>query len=471
MVPVGVIKLNYLNEGGMAVMRGINVLALGLAMLLVGLLAGVAQAQFPMTGAGFDPDAPATIFTQVAYSDEDGKLIIYHVLRPGPFFTSDQTGVVYRFKNSNGMGCERFRPVFQDGTTLRDDTPAFAQLGPGLSESDTARRTITDVFYSGDCPPRREQPRSEEEVLALEDAGDVELVPDVDIVNAPTTPSPNLRPDWSMWEGSPNGPNVFDGSPSAQSVADNAELLDVVTNADGDLIGLPQMPRTRHKGFAEGRSVWYITYEICSDEQWSDTGFCSGDGVKDIFFTRYGSSITGIDMTNIAFGTPFPKAEVASGNSPATGGNYSPIWLGACVGGNWVENADRSDAYDGTDVGFGPGGANCFGPTPQEVQDFTSANGITLPSEIFPEDDPRHASQVRTSADFAALDGMNGFSATTAPWAGKLKVINCPILMVDLNNDRQFTTNEFMNFPNNVLEASRGGNFSVFNPGSPFLGE
>ena len=453
-------------------MRRSNMLTLGLAVLLVGLLAWSAHAQFPMTGPGFDPDAPSTIFTQVAYSDEDGRLIVYHVLRPGPFFTSDLTGVVYRFKDdATGQGCPRFRPVFQDGTTLRDDTPAFAQLGEALSDADDARRSITDVFFLNGCPPRREQPRSEEEVLALEEAGEVELVPDVDIVNAPSVPSPNMRPDWSLWEGSPDGVNVFDGSLSAQKISDNAEIADIVTNDSGDLIGLPQMPRPRHKGFAEGRSMWYVTYEICSDEQWSDTGFCSGDGVKDIFFIRYGSTITGTDMTNIAFGIPFPKAAIAEGNTPATAGNYSPIWAGACVGGNWVENPERSEAYEGTEAGFGPGGANCFGPTPQEVKDFTSSNNLTLPSEIFPEDDPRHGAQIRTSADFAALEGMNGFNPTTEPWAGKLKIINCPIFAVDMNNDRQFSTDEFITFPNNVLEPSRGGNFNVFNPGSPFLGE
>ena len=274
-----------------------------------------------------------------------------------------------------------------------------------------------------------------------------------------------------MWEGAPNGVNIFDGSLSTQSVADNAEMLDIVTNDAGDFVSLPQMPRPRAKGFSEGKSMWYITYEICSDEQWSDTGFCSGDGVKDIFFIRYGSSIGATGMTNIAFGTPFPKAEIAAGNSPSTGGNYSPIWAGACVGGNWVENTDRSDAYEGTATSFGPGGANCFGPTPQEVKDFTASNGLVLPSEIFEADDPRHGGQIRTSADFAALDGMNGFDSTTAPWSGKLKIINCPIFAVDLNGDRKFTTNEFITFPNNVLEATAGGNFNVFNQGSPFLGE
>jgi len=449
----------------------LNAYMFGIALIVLGLLASPASAQFPKQGAGFAPDAPATIFTQVAYSDEEGKLIVYHVLRPGPFFTSTETGTVYRFKNSDGVGCERFRPVFEDASTLRDDTPAFAQLGPGLSEADKARRTVTDVFYSGDCPSRKEQPKSESAVLDLEASGDVELVPDVDIVNAPSVPSPRMRPDWSMWEGAPNGANPFDGSKSSQSIMSNEELKDVVVNDDGDMIGLPQMPRPRHKGFADGKGMWYVTYEVCSDEQWSDTGFCSGDGVKDIFFIRYGSSISETGQTNIAFGTPFPKAAVASGNSPATGGNYSPIWAGVCVGGGWSENEERSSKFEGTDAPFGPGGANCFGPTPQEVKDFTSSNSLTLPSEIFPEDDPRHGAQIRTSADFADLEGMNGFNPTTEPWAGKLKIINCPIFAVDMNNDRKFSTDEFLTFPNFVLEPSRGGNFTVFNPGSPFLGE
>ena len=271
-------------------MRGSKFLTLSLALLLVGFLAGSAQAQFPTTGAGFE--GPAAIFTQVAYSDEAGRLIVYHVLRPGPFFTSDQTGVVYRFKDDAGVGCPRFRPVFADGTTLRDDTPAFLQLGDGLSDADDARRSVTDVFYSGECPSRKEQPRSEAEVLALADAGMAELVPDQDIINAPSVPSPKMRPDWLLWEAAPDGANPFDGTTSAQKISDNADLLDVVTNADGGMIGLPQMPRPRHKGFSEGQSMWYITYEICSDEQWSDTGFCSGDG--DRKSTRLNSSHTDI---------------------------------------------------------------------------------------------------------------------------------------------------------------------------------
>lgn len=454
-------------------MKASKAITLALVTLMLGFFVTNAQAAFPGTGAGFAPDAPATIFTQVAYSDEDGKLILYHVLRPGPFFTSDQTGVVYRIKDNDGNGCgQKVRPIFADGTVLFDKTPAFAQLGPGLSESDTARRSITDVFYTGECPTKKTQPRSEEEILDLEAAGEVELVPDVDFVNAPSTPSPTMRPDWSMWEGAPNGANMFDGTPSSQSVADNAELLDIVTNADGGFVGLPQMPRPRHKGFSEGKGMWYITYEICSDEQWSDTGFCSGNGVKDIFFIRYGSSIGHTGMTNIAFGTPFPKAEVASGNSPTTGANYSPIWAGACVGGAWAENDDRMGAFEGTNVGFGPGGANCFGPTPQEVKAFTADNAISLSGDdSFEAGDARIGNQIRTSADFALLDGMNGFNPITTPWAGKLKIINCPIFAVDLNGDRQFTTDEFIQFPNNVLTSTSGGNFNVFNPGSPFLGE
>ena len=447
-------------------MRGSRLLTLSLALLLVGFLAGSAQAVFPLTGAGFD--GPAAIFTQVAYSDEDGKLIMYHVLRPGPFFTSDKSGVVYRFKDSDGIGCgPKFRPVFADGTTLRDDTPAFAQLGEGLSEADTARRLVTDVFYSGACPSRKVQPKSEEEVFALEAAGEVELVPDADIVNAPSVPSPSKRSDWKLWEGAPDSYNPFDGSLSAQKISDNAELLDVVSNDAGDIIGLPNMPRPRSKGFSEGKSMWYITYEVCSDIQWSDTGFCSGEGVKDIFFIRYDPTLTAIHQTNIAAGVPFPKAEIEAGNSPSTGGNYSPIWAGACVGGNWVENTARSDAFEGTDKGFGPGGANCFGPTSAETKDWTSSNGLTFPSEIFDEGDDRRGGQMRTSADFVTLEGMNGFSATSASWAGKLKIINCPIFATDLNGDRRFTTNEFISFPNNVLEANASGNFSVFNTGGP----
>ena len=91
-------------------MRRSNVLTLSLALLLVGFLAGSAQAQFPGAGAGFAPDAPATIFTQVAYSDEGGRLIMYHVLRPGPFFTHTATGVVYRFKDEkNPLAYKHYR--------------------------------------------------------------------------------------------------------------------------------------------------------------------------------------------------------------------------------------------------------------------------------------------------------------------------------------------------------------------------
>ncbi len=442
-------------------MGGSKLTIMSIAAMLVGLVAWAVPfnvfAAFPADTATFGPGTPSTIFTQVAYSDEDGMLIVYHVLRPPPFFTSDETGIVYRFRDdATGEGCPALRPVFEDGTTLRDDTPAFAQLGEGLSEADRARRSITDVFFKNGCPTKKTQPKSEDEVLALEAAGEVELQPDVDFVNAASVPSPKLMADWELWEAPPGGANIFDGSLSAQSNAANVEIQDIV---------LPVMARPRHKGFSGGKSMWYITYEICSDETWSDTGFCSGDGVKDIFLVRYGSSHTKIMQTNIAFGVPFPKAEIAKGNTPKSGGNYSPMWRGACVGGQWVE--DRG--FEGTDAGDGPGGMNCFGPTSEEVKDFTSANNILLSGdqELIDNDpdDPRIGGQMRTSPDFLLLDGMNGFDPETTPTKGKVKIINCPIFASDLNNDRKFSADEIIAFPNHVLEADRNGNFNVFTKG------
>lgn len=261
------------------------------------------SAEFPLTGAGFAPEAPASIFTQLAYSDEDGMLVVYHVLKPGPFFTSDKTGTVYRFKDdATQKGCPRLRPVFREGEVLRDDTPAFAQLGEGLSEADRARRSITDVFFKSGCPKKQDQPRSEAEILALEDNGEVELIPEVDIVNAPTVPSPKARADRDLWEGAPDGVNIF--------------------------------------------------------------------------------------------------------------------------------------------------------------------------TEIFPAEDPRHGGQIRSSADFAALDGMNGFTMASALWAGKLKIVNCPIFASDLNRDRAFSTEEMIAFPNHVLAADQNGNFTLSSSlNEPIIGE
>ena len=393
-------------------------------------------AEFPLTGAGFAPEAPAGIFTQLAYSDEDGMLVVYHVLKPGPFFTSDKTGTVYRFKDkATRKGCPRLLPVFREGEVLRDTTPAFAQLGDGLSEADRARRAITDVFFTTGCPSKKDQPRSEAEILALEDNGDVELIPDVDIVNAPTVPSPKAREDRDLWEGAPDGVNIFDGTPSMHSNMENAEVKDVVMDDPGHPIGLPQMVRPRAKGYAGGKAVWYLTYEVCSDVTWSETGFCGGDGVEFIFTVRTGPSLSETGQANIAAGIPFPKGALEAGNRPLTEHNYSPIWRGLCVGGQWEENPDRIAKFEGTDAPFGPAGANCFGPTAQEVKDFTSSNGITLSGEPFPADDPRHGGQIRSSADIAALDGMNGFTMTSTLWAGKLKVINCPIFASDLSMD------------------------------------
>ncbi len=444
-------------------MRGLKLATIAVAVTFVGFVAMPAQVS-AQPATMFAPAAPAAIFTQVAYSDEDAMLIIYHVLRPGPFFTSTQTGVVYRFlDDATGEGCvnekgRALKPVFRENEILNDSTPFFTNPEIILDErSDFARRSVTDVFFLDGCPNGKNQPRSEEEILELEDEGEVELVPDADIVNAASVPSPKMRSDWDLWEAPAGGFNVFDGSPSAQSNAANAEIGDIV---------LSSMVRPRHKGFAGGKSMWYITYEVCSDEQWSDTGFCSGDGVKDIFFVRYGPSHSELDMTNIAFGIPFPKAEVASGNSPKSGGNYSPIWRGQCVGG-LHDGGDRG--FDGTDHGVGPpaNNANCFGPTPEELKAFTSANDISLTGDDdLDDDDPRRGGQVRSSADFSPLI-EGGFFGEMEPLAAKIKIINCPITASDLNQDRKFTADEMIIFPNHVLEANRNGEFTVFNAGGP----
>ncbi len=430
------------------------------------------HAQFPEAGAGFASDAPATIYTQVAYSDENGMLVLQHVLRPGPFFTSDQTGIVYRFRdNATGQGCPGLKPVFADGTVLFDDTPAYAQLGPGLSEADQARRSITEVVFRTGCPTEHEQPRSTRAIEDLEAAGVVELVRNVDLVNVPSVPSPDMRRNFRLWEGPANGVSWFDGLLSSQSIADNLELTDIV---DGDpqsrfsrdfrkARGLPGIVRPRLQGWSQNREMYYVTYETCSNPTWSETGFCQGDGISEVFITRGGSSIGATGMTNIVSGVPFPRHEIEVGNRPANEIRYSPIVTGLCAGGNWVVNMDRVAKFEGTDagVGFTFGRSNCFGPTPQEVKDFTSRNEIVLPGEIFPSDDPRHGGQIRNSADFFALEGMNGFSATPTPWIqGKVKIVNSPVIAVDLNRDRQFESKEFIAFPDFVLETNRDGAFS-----------
>ena len=165
-------------------------------------------------------------------------------------------------------------------------------------------------------------------------------------------------------------------------------------------------------------------------------------------------------MANIVSGIPFPRHEIEDGNRPATEIRYSPIVTGLCAGGNWVEVEERQTNFEGTEAGFGPGGANCFGPTPLEMKDFIFQNNITLLGDVFPPDDPRYGGQIRTSSWFAFLEGMNGFRVIPAPWAGKLKIINNPGIAVDLNMDRQFESREFLAFPDFVLEANRDGEFS-----------
>ncbi len=420
-------------------------------------------------------DLNAFIYTQVSYSDEDGRLALQHVFNPESFFTSDQTGVVYRFKNSSGQGCRRFKPVFADGTVLFDDTPSFAHAQTGLSVVDHARRTITDVFYLDGCPSENDAPRFEQDVFDLEQAGKVELVPNVDIVNAPSVPSPSLRPNAQLWEAPPDGINIYNGRQAKQKVSDNLDLNDIVTDVE-NVLGLPGIVRPRLQGWSEGRKMHYVTYEICSDEQWGTgrgsaqwqgTGFCVEDGVRDVLFTRSGPTISLTGMANVRPGISFPKAEIASGNIPATGAHYSPILAGMCIGGVWT----GSRGFAGADVASGPPGANCFGPTPAEVNAFTTANSIALPGEVFPPDDLRHGVQIRTSDDIAALEGMNGFSTIRIPWEGTIKITNSPVIAVDLNQDRKFSRHEFISFPNHVLKSSTGGNFNVFNPGSPFLAE
>ena len=80
-----------------------KLLVISIGLFFLGMGPATVDAAFPQTGAGFARDAPATIFTQVAYSDEGGMLNVYHILRPGPFFTSDKTGTVYRFRDGERL--------------------------------------------------------------------------------------------------------------------------------------------------------------------------------------------------------------------------------------------------------------------------------------------------------------------------------------------------------------------------------
>ena len=69
----------------------------------------------------------------------------------------------------------------------------------------------------------------------------------------------------------------------------------------------------------------------------------------------------------------------------------------------------------------------------------------------------------RTDSNLRRLFCIVRHASPRAPWAGKLKIINRPVIAADLNRNRAFDAQEFVVFPNNVLQADQNGLFEVIN--------
>ena len=356
---------------------------------------------------GFNASAPKPvrrIFTQLAFAE--GRLVSYHVLEPGPrtiqaFPTSKQRGMLLRFPNCPGL-----RPVLDDSAA---PSPSTDHLVP-----DQAMREVFNVTLA-DCSS---QPRSVAEALRT-----TVSIKSIGFVNAPGVPAPVGAPvpieqqqsADQLWGPVPNV-GVVDafagGNLSPQNV-----LGTTISGAPVARVQQPNVRRPRIQGFAAGEVVYFITYEtkglaeagLVSDEieqQWSRTGF---PGERDLFFLSYGRAklppnanlppgsldSNGLPndlqaVINVVKGAPFWNE-----------GDYSPLWKMHCLDG-------------GVTPTIGPG-APC---------------GNTRFYQI---GQPRTAQEVRD---------------TRLPLVkGIFRVINCPILATDVNDDGVFQPNELIRFP------------------------
>ena len=347
--------------------------------------------------AGFNADAPNAIrriFTQLAL--DDGRLVSYHVLEPGPagveaFPTGSSTGKLFRFPS-----CPNLRPVLDDSAQPSHTNQIVL---------DNAMREVFNVTLSG-CDI---QPTSASDVLRT-----ARSMQSIGFVNAPSVPAPIGAPvpsneqqsDDELWGPVPNigVVDVFAGGNLSPQHIQGTTLSGLpIAN-----VQQPDIRRPRISGYAAGQVVYFITYETKNlsrsglvpravENQWSGSGF---PGERDLFFCAYGRAplppnaalpagsldSNGVPndnqaVLNIVKGAPFRNV-----------GDYSPLWKMHCV------NGDISPAIG---PGFPCGSTRFYQIGHPHSLDELTATGIRIEGGIFRD-------------------------------------INCPILATDVNDDGNF---------------------------------
>ena len=347
--------------------------------------------------AGFNADAPNAIrriFTQLAL--DDGRLVSYHVLEPGPagveaFPTGSSTGKLFRFPS-----CPNLRPVLDDSAQPSHTNQIVL---------DNAMREVFNVTLSG-CDI---QPTSASDVLRT-----ARSMQSIGLVNAPSVPAPIGAPvpsneqqsDDELWGPVPNigVVDVFAGGNLSPQHIQGTTLSGLpIAN-----VQQPDIRRPRISAYAAGQVVYFITYETKNlsrsglvpravENQWSGSGF---PGERDLFFCAYGRAplppnaalpagsldSNGVPndnqaVLNIVKGAPFRNV-----------GDYSPLWKMHCV------NGDISPAIG---PGFPCGSTRFYQIGQPHSLDELTATGIRIEGGIFRD-------------------------------------INCPILATDVNDDGNF---------------------------------
>ncbi|HZA38037.1 MAG TPA: hypothetical protein VE486_02755 [Candidatus Baltobacteraceae bacterium] len=347
--------------------------------------------------AGFNADAPNAIrriFTQLAL--DDGRLVSYHVLEPGPagveaFPTGSSTGKLFRFPS-----CPNLRPVLDDSAQPSHTNQIVL---------DNAMREVFNVTLSG-CDI---QPTSASDVLRT-----ARSMQSIGFVNAPSVPAPIGAPvpsneqqsDDELWGPVPNigVVDVFAGGNLSPQHIQGTTLSGLpIAN-----VQQPDIRRPRISAYAAGQVVYFITYETKNlsrsglvpravENQWSGSGF---PGERDLFFCAYGRAplppnaalpagsldSNGVPndnqaVLNIVKGAPFRNV-----------GDYSPLWKMHCV------NGDISPAIG---PGFPCGSTRFYQIGQPHSLDELTATGIRIEGGIFRD-------------------------------------INCPILATDVNDDGNF---------------------------------
>lgn len=161
--------------------------------------------------------------------------------------------------------------------------------------------------------------------------------------------------------------------------------------SDEELFNAPPY-RPRVDVFAEGEQRSMITYELTSDAQWANTAFPSP---RDVYVLSYGPGyIEEFTIFNVADGTPLD----------ASADTYSPIWLANCI----EKEGEGCGSYNFDNYDRQP--TSLDDALAQDARDGTPSRVIDHPA---------------------------------------FNVVNCPMVSVDVNQDRHLDWGEG---PHNTVE-------------------